>query len=437
MSQPLPQVSTIEKMAKPFSAEWWKSYYENTAELTRPKVFQDALSDSDIQKLTNCVRNIIKNVCDPSLNIKNGFRVSIEGEIEGSHRNLFYGNGPLDDEDLIAWCSRIFNSKKFGVILNSVHNYDPELKAEISEKFAPLLELYGVPPQGLEITLFFGNYGYTPLGFHVDPVGHKVTHLHLGPGRKEMFLIEKNKFEKVLNAKTGSKEFAKLTPESEVYDFEKGDLFFMPPDIYHVGNTEELSFGLTVWHVEPSIAEFQTKISIDLMRKIFSKEDGETMIMRDKNNADNTSQTMEVLNSVIEFDPDYENLALKDCLDNLVKEFRYKLFSNGYFYGFLQEDIREKKYIPVELTLNSKVSGVKPFKIQLMETESYSKLFVQGKVFNLPKSSNVKLIVETINSYEQILLKDLFKLHFDEWDEDLILYISQEMFKRGGIEIIN
>jgi hypothetical protein len=414
-----------------FSKEWWRHFYNETNELTKAKIFKNVLSQQDIGNLMNGVYNIVKDVSDRK--IPDGFRVSIDGVINNTNRDYFYNNPPSTGEDLSNWCSRVFGEKKYGVILNSCQNYDIGSKSDIYRKFKYLLEDFGIPPNGIEITLFFGNYGYTPLGFHLDPPGHKVTHLHLGPSPKQMYLIEKDTFENELGAKTGSKDFEKLIPKAIEYNFNEGDVFFMPIGMYHVGNTNELSFGLTIWHIEPSISDFQARLSIDLMKKIFSKESHTTILTRDFKAVSDTSHISNILNEVIEYDQDYENLSLRESVETLVLEHRYKLFSNAYFYGFHQ-NLEAPIVVPI-LDFNTVVQGIDPFKILYIERGEKAVLFIQGKKVIAPNHENLNEIIQKINSYLPMTLKSIFDPVLESWDSELVFYVAKEIFYRGGLEI--
>lgn len=418
-----------------FSKEWWKFFYEKSKGLTAPMVIKNVLSETDITEFMDGVYTVVKDVSDRK--VPNGFRLSIEGTIKDDNRDFFYNNPPLPGENIVAWCSRAFGDRKFGVILNSVQNYDRKLKGQIYRKFRHLLEQHGVPPNGIEITLFFGNYGYTPLGFHLDPVGHKVTHLHLGPGNKQMYLIGKDKFEKELAGKNGSKDFDKLVPHAEKFEFDKNDAFFMPNGYYHVGNTSELSFGLTVWHIEPPIAEFQAEMGVDLMKVIFSKEDNETILKRDDNPINDISSITSVLKDFIDIDSDFANMTLGQAMQQLMLEHRYKIFSNGYFYGFLQNMEAEIKPPAVEFKLDTVVKGVDPFIIRSLERGEKTILFVQGKKVSVPSHEKLDDIIKKLNEYKSYTIEKLFEGPSEDWDTDLILYITNELFKYNGIEFVN
>jgi len=415
-----------------FEKSWWNDFYEETAGLTKPKVIKNVISQEDLEFFKQCVLRVIKDVSDRK--VPNGFRLSIEGAIKDDNRDFFFNNPPTENEDILKWCSRVFGDKKFGVILNSIQNYDRSLKADIFRKFRPLLEEYGVPGNGIEITLFFGNYGYTPLGFHLDPKGHKVTHLHVGPGKKKMFLMTQEKYEDELKLKTGSKDFEKLVPLSEEYEFNETDCFFMPVGYYHVGHTEELSIGLTVWHIEPPVSELQMAISIDLMKKIFSKEDSKTLITKDKNEIDDISHMKQLLADSIDIDADYSKMRLDEAVDQLLIEHRYKIRSNGYFFGFLQNT--EHVYEPPLITMGTMIKGCDPFSIKMIERGEKTTLFVQSKKVSVPNHPAIPGIVEKLNGYQSYSIENLFAPVLDDWDADIVLYITQELYRFGGVEVI-
>ena len=74
--------------------------------------------------------------------------------------------------------------------MNNNEAFSEQLASRVLKMMSSLFEIAGLPPLGNEITVFIGNYGWTPLGIHKDHTGENVLHFHLGPGRKQMYIWE-------------------------------------------------------------------------------------------------------------------------------------------------------------------------------------------------------------------------------------------------------
>ncbi len=61
---------------------------------------------------------------------------------------------PNKDDDITSYTSRIFD-KKFGFIINSGERHSDYISKNILKAVTPLIGLKGLPPLGLEITIFY------------------------------------------------------------------------------------------------------------------------------------------------------------------------------------------------------------------------------------------------------------------------------------------
>ena len=119
-------------------------------------------------------------------------------ELSKEYTNTFLTqNPPKENEDIIDYCKRIFD-KRFGIIMNNNEAFSEQLATRVLKMMSPLFEIAGIPPLGNEITVFIGNYRWTPLGIHKDHTGENVLHFHLGPGRKQMYIWEDETYEKIV-----------------------------------------------------------------------------------------------------------------------------------------------------------------------------------------------------------------------------------------------
>jgi len=183
--------------------------------------------------------------------IDNGFRVYIDGiEQEDDYLNNLCSTPPREEENITTYTNRIFE-KKFGLIINGGERHSDLISNNIISAIQPLLELKGMPPLGLEITIFIGNYGWTPLGIHQDHRGENVIHFHLGPGNKKMYIWDEDKYKELSGNKQNNTNIFPILPYAKEFDFGAGDIYYMPWNLFHIGRTDELSVGITLWFNNP------------------------------------------------------------------------------------------------------------------------------------------------------------------------------------------
>jgi hypothetical protein len=153
---------------------------------------------------------------------------------------------PTPDETIQAWCSRVFRDLPYAIIVNKAEGWSRELANAIHGLFLPLQAVL-LGEFELEITLFIGNYGYTPFGFHVDDGDTSVIHLHFGPSSKTMYVLEVDKFQQAMPADTRrSFDFDVLTRIAEEFTIDAGDIFVLPSTKYHTGYSPEYSVAVAV-----------------------------------------------------------------------------------------------------------------------------------------------------------------------------------------------
>src|SRR5690606_11613554 len=104
------------------------------------------------------------------------------------------------------------------------------------------------------------NYGWTPLGIHQDHIGENVIHFHLGPANKTMYTWDEEKYKELTNTKHNNFDIKPLLKHSDEYEFSSGDIFYMPWNKFHIGKTDELSVGVTLWFNNPTKVRYFDKI---------------------------------------------------------------------------------------------------------------------------------------------------------------------------------
>ncbi|GAA4639443.1 hypothetical protein GCM10023196_101090 [Actinoallomurus vinaceus] len=139
------------------------------------------------------------------------------------------GDGSFDGYD--ARLTSRLDGRRYALIINGFHSFDPGLWARERAFYAGLWEQVGLPLTGAITTLFHGTYEHSPVGVHKDRFATFMFGLR---GRKRMrFWPDRPWTEPV----TTVLDYQPYVPESFAAEVEPGDLLYWPSRYYHVGES--------------------------------------------------------------------------------------------------------------------------------------------------------------------------------------------------------
>ena len=409
------------------TSEWWDSFLQDTDNLNKTHLFKGCLN-GQTESLNHCILDTLTHLANKEG--KSRLRVWVDGEINKETRQSIKSTPPQSGDDFLRWANRCFGNKKFGIILNACQNYSDELSRTFAEIFSPLIDKLGIPYAGLDLTFFLGNYGYTPIGLHQDPEGHKVIHFHLGPGNKEMYLIAPEVYEKEFpEPQNRTINYDEILPYATKYVIQPGDIFFMSSGQYHVGKSDEISAAITIWHREPSVNELQTEINSRLLDKIFSGE--KKGIVPASNKFEGVQQILNELKPIISFDEEYKNLSVEGAFYGLIKDYDLELKSNAFMAG---------KVIPANdscaIHKSMLVKGNAPFSIYYkLVSEDYVAFFIRGHRLLFPSNEGFGPFINQLNRWEETQVSKLIEPLLEEWEEEVAIELCELLLKYKAIEV--
>jgi hypothetical protein len=183
---------------------------------------------------------------DPERAINGLFRVYIDGMLSPEHENGVLYARPAPGESFHGYLTRVVGDRAFGIVVNGAEQWSWPLARMAARAFAPIIDAVGPERSTLEVTLFIGNYGYTPFGIHIDDPYTSVVHFHVGPATKEMTLFGKEEFHRLNGERKNCFQPQLLVPHGRTFTIRPGDLFLLPPHYYHIGNTPSFSVGVAI-----------------------------------------------------------------------------------------------------------------------------------------------------------------------------------------------
>lgn len=415
---------------KAFSSNWWEDIFiKTTNSLTKTSVFKDCISKAETTLMREEIMSIIRLLCKLRTT-QFGFRVFVEGkQLSYKQMENIYDSPPKEGESVTSWAKRTFKGKKFGIIINRGEKLNNELATRMAYKISPLLNQVGTPLLGVNFTIFVGDYGWTPLGIHTDAPGESVTHFHLGPGDKTMYTWNKEEYENLAGEKKfNNKNVEKFLPYANVHPFEEGDLYYMPPNEFHIGKSDELSIGLTLWlnnHQKKDLAKKLMEVILDQYL-----EESEDTMLPDKNPLEDLSAAEQAL-ALLKLPEDIQHLPFHEVMEQVFKDYRYSLYSNSGYWTrpFPKED--ETKY-----TLEDRFVLEKPFVMKYVDSLDYKNIYiyVRGTKVVLNNHACIKTLIDEINKGEEMSIKEAFNILDSEWDHNIGFYIINLLDTHNGIK---
>jgi len=411
-------IATIEQMPKSFSSDWWDYFYRETGRMTVPNVIENVFSD-DVLELREMVYEMLQNM----KNDKNmECRIWVDGKKDDKYNQLV-ANDPIKNEaDLIPWQKRLFGDKKFGVVLRKVERYSIAARDKILSHFAPFLT-DKTPFGGIHFTIFLGNYGWTPFGIHQDHPGSFVNHYHLGPGEKTMYMWEEDNYVNKLGCKQNDMDAERLIPYADhICKFKAGDIFFMPWNYYHVGNTQELSIGLTVWFSYTTVNGLLSGVWESGLSDLY-KNNANRAIVQNMMSIDDG----EPFESLLE---DLNQASLSTSIENLVKEqiddHANASISNLWF------DSPQLKISNTNTTLaEDNLLQLNDSKIVYKQVNNKIKIFHRGHKLKIIYHPDIISLIDSINTEEIIPVKELLENRFTQWPDGAGLRVLEILHENG------
>lgn len=375
---------------------WCSALKSDTHDFKEPVVLKNQLGPSLIAHLEQQVMHTIGAL---EANSNQHLRLYLKKHLEADGFATLTHRKPQVDENVSDWAKRCF-PEEFGIIMNSIQNYSDELASFSYDFFEQVIDQFRFPLGGTDISFFIGDYQYTPLGFHKDPTGHKVIHLHLGPGTKEMYLIPAEVYEKDIQHITRDEkgqfgsfmDYERLIPYATKYEIEPGDIFYMPPSIWHVGVNKGLSAAVTLWHLDITPRDLQRKILLALKEKLPATLN-KTDVLVSPDDVKN-GEVFEQLSARLGINHIQSDESFAESVAHSLKDYASKLSSNG---GYIQQG-NIKKAPEQNWATEDQIKLKHPFKLVVDQNGTGKMtLFLRGHRISCPANKNMPVIATQLN----------------------------------------
>lgn len=427
----------------PWDSQWWADFLQKSGSFKDSVLIPDVMDDETVSDFNEMTVSMLREIFIRQ-NTAYDFRLYIDGISQNKKymaKSLF-NFPPEENEPPKDWASRVFKDQKFGIILNSGEKFSNELAEKIAVYLNPLLEHAGLPLKGVSITVFMGNYGFTPLGIHVDHPGENVMHLHLGPGEKTMYNWEMDTYKEIAGDIMNNTNITPLLPYAKAFQLREGDVYFMPWNKFHIGNTEEFSVGISVWYNNLPMS----KLFLTLMKSLkiqyskpVDKKDKSTIVAPYK--SPSAEEGFDQIISAVTMNEKQFNSSLKDISKEIFEEYVLSLYSNQ---GWKSRPISvDQEVLTDQEPLNeSTFHHLKGKFIHVPESFKMAcKILENGQLIIFARGTKIEIkyhpelisIIEKLNTGTSYKTEELLDKLSQSWPEDAGLYTLNLLYLKRAI----
>ena len=393
----------------------WKTFFEDANMLKKPAQANQLISAREIEEVKLLLVNVLEGfLAKEDLHV--GLKVYVNHELRNDFIEKMAAYPPNVELSFEDWSKHIFGDQKFGVILIGLEEYSNSFTEKAAIIVRPLLEIAGLPLDGLSFLFFMGNYGYTPFGIHKESTGEDGILFHLGPEHKEFFTWDDPKYNAIQHNSEVFHNVSEMLAEGQRYDLKPGDAMFIPHYAYHIGNTPKFSLSFVMDYINPPKDRFENELIRETAEEeLINHVDYEKPLKLDSPNA--------VVNEII----DSQSILKKMELTLARKILRLK--SNG---GIRKASIKTRARLPQTDTFSIKGKEIFPLYLDVQDSEN-TLIYARGHRIVRKHHPLVAQVIDQLNRGESIKLAALTQLLDPMWDLIEVLGFVQELLSTEAI----
>ncbi|MEO1198397.1 MAG: hypothetical protein AAFX39_04055 [Pseudomonadota bacterium] len=402
------------------SNEFWRAMDAESKGFDQPAVLRRPFTSPPVDE--SDVREIFHTLSKTPGEAKLvAVRVYIDGRLCHESGSRLIDHPPRPDETLEAWSQRVLDQEKIGIFVGNAAYWSEQLARKCANLVQPLLSRYAPPHIGFDSAIFIGNYGYTPVGAHVDNPHHRILHFQLGPNKKQFIFWDNDVFFERTGSRTGSFDFEGIIKDADVLEISAGDAILIPSRIIHVAGTCGFSVAVSlVMSRNTRRMVLSEALKTDLVSLAETPEDDsdpdflhrEAIDFGDIQVVDGGSKAQDWLADIMN---DYQLLKASNCS--------------------LHSAPSENRNVPEDLD-QSTVQLVKPFPILMREQADKTGLFVRQRRFFVSPNAGVSRLVDRLNSGRPSAVAELHRDLSAEMEPDTLLQILKQLIRFRAIDIL-
>ena len=411
--------------------DFWKnlleSHFDKSASIIEDYVPPFALSESEYFELLLKVAHRIR--ASQSLS---QFRFLVgDGAIQ--HVKDVMPHLPLEsDPGISEYKSRLENQlegKKWGMIVNGIHNYDAKVARQVLDFFEPLVRAKQVPVNSISPDIFLGNYQETAFGLHKDDQ-HAFT--YVVHGKKKFIFYPFDALSESMGLDEDDRDKPQMTtmkrdlPDSDQsYELElragKG-LMYWPPSYWHMAKSDgelcaTMAVGLT------------THPTYKILKNLSDRLIGAYLDRGEVNSIENQLDKNEIESQIQDFEAFLQSKKATDLMNQY-----------GAYRGKTVQISPAFSVHPIpEMSLQTTLLTRKDY--PFFHREIGEKILVScfEQVFYLPNSSEIRKILQTLLEKSQFEIRELAESLDEPEDEreklEIVTSVLRAFFRFGYLEV--
>ncbi|MDA0565658.1 hypothetical protein LG943_15225 [Streptomonospora sp. S1-112] len=349
--------------------------------------------------------------------------VTVEGRRSAALKAAVLADPPGPDERVEDWGKRVFAGRTFSVMVNAAERWSEPVARAAAELFAPAREAFGIPQHLYRVSLFMGDYGFTPSGVHRD-VGRdeRVLHLNVGPGRKTFHSWPVETYRRLTGTTRATFDPDPLLPHADTHEMRPGDLLMLNVSRYHVGHSAELSatFGF----------EMSKMTAREVVREAAAAALGEVLDA----GADPVGRGPGFAPVPVDYtDLDWAGLPaarLDAWLADAVETYTARQRSNA---GLSLSPVPLPEVDAAALAAGA-VRLAAPFPLVVREHADRCDVYVRGRRVTVPRADALLGLVERLSTGEEAATADL--LPTEERERRLVLRLLTQLTRLRGVDAV-
>jgi len=397
----------------------WKTFYNESNRLKKPAKANQLISKKDTTDIKRLLINVLNGFFAKN-DIHIGLKAYINNELRNDYIEKMVANPPRLEDSLETWSQHIFGNQKFGIVLIGLEEYSNAFAEKLATIVSPLLEIAGLPLNGLSFLFFMGNYGFTPFGIHKEAIGEDGILFHLGPENKQFYTWDDPKYNSIQHNSEVFHNINEMLPNGKSYNLAPGDAMFIPHYVYHIANTPKFSMSVVLDYINPPIDRFENELI-----KETAGENLEHSIKYTKPLKLDTPQSN--LNNLIDI------LSIQKKIEIALDRKILSLKSNG---GIRRKSNKIKVSIPSTDTFS--IKSKKIFQLYIDEKDLKATLiFARGHRLIKKKHPKLPQLINQINEGNCISLISIKQLMEPLWDLIEIYSFIQDLLSVESIILYN
>ncbi|WP_372794071.1 RNA methylase [Lutibacter sp.] len=393
----------------------WKTFINDSNELIKPAAAKQLVSNKDIDEIKLLLINVLIGFLAKE-DIHVGLKTYINNQLRNDFIEKMVANPPKLEYSLENWSQQIFGDQKFGMILIGLEQYSNSFAEKVAAIVRPLLEIAGLPLDGLSFLFFMGNYGFTPFGIHKEATGEDGILFHLGPENKQFYTWDNPKYNTIEHNSEVFHNVSEMLTEGKAYELEPGDAMFIPHYVYHIGNTPKFSLSFVLDYINPPKDRFENELIKETAEEeLLNHIDYEKPLKLDA--------TQSALNDLI----DLQSIHKKMKITLTRKILRLK--SNG---GIRRKSNRTRTTIPSMGIFSIKGKKIFPIYLDVQDSKK-TLIFARGHRIVKKNHPMLSQLIDRLNTGESITLDIIRQLMEPIWDLVEVFSFIQELLSIEAI----